>query len=104
VLDCGAIHYGSIDNYEWLYDHAQAPKLDPKACQVDTPGSGKCKSLVYKDSYCILHFLLIAQQRDAAQWVPLAVGQAMPRVCAALPKGPEIAEKAKLSLLRTSIL
>lgn len=85
VLASGATYYGAVDSFDWLYDHSSAPKLDPKACQVENnvgnggaAGGGKCKSMVYKDSYCILHYLLIAQQRDAPQWVPLELAKQCP--------------------------
>jgi len=95
ALEGGAITYGSIDSFSWLYDHANAPHLDPKACQVDAQtGGGKCKSLVYKNSYCILHYLLIAQQRDAPQWMPVAIAKQCPGCGTAFPKGAKIKKQA----------
>jgi hypothetical protein len=95
VLECGATSYGTIDSFRWLYDHANAPKLDPKVCQVDAQGSGgKCKSQAYKNSYCILHYLLIAQQRDAPQWMPLAIAKQCPGCGVAFVKGAKVKKQA----------
>jgi len=104
VLDCGGSVYGTIDSYAWLYDFANAPKLDPKACQVDAlGGTGKCKSLVFKNSYCILHYLLIAQQRDAPQWMPVAIAKQCPGCGVAFPRGAKV-KKTSLSILCSNFL
>jgi hypothetical protein len=94
VLECGATSYGTIDSFSWLYDHANAPKLDPKVCQVDAQGGGKCKSVVFKNSYCILHYLLIAQQRDAPQWMPVAIAKQCPGCRTPFPRGGKIKKQA----------
>lgn len=95
VLACGATCYGAVDSFDWLYDHSSAPKLDPKACQVDAQsGGGKCKSMVYKSSYCILHYLLIAQQRDAPQWMPPEMAKQCPGCGAPFSRASKLKKQA----------